>query len=330
MANVAVFEQVITEDYALYHGDCCEVIKGIKAASVGLSVFSPPFAELYAYSDSAEDMGNSRSYEEFFRHFAFLVSELARVMQPGRIVAVHCIDVPAMKERDGYIGLKDFPGDIIRAFQKEGFIYHSRHTIWKDPLTEATRTKALGLAHKQLCKDSAMCRAGLPDYLLGLRAPGVNQVPIAHDAGFDRFVGERPPEGKGIKLSHNIWRRYASPIWMDIDQGMTLNRQEARDEKDEKHICPLQLQVIERAVELWSNPGEVVASWFAGIGSEGYVAVKSSRRFIGVELKDSYYRAMVRNLARAIKQRENGQGVLFVGRQEESETPLAERAGGAA
>lgn len=294
-----VVDQAFGQTWAFYQGDCCEIIGGVPDASVGLSVFSPPFAELYAYSDSERDMGNSRSYAEFFKHFGFLVRELRRVVKPGRIVAVHCIDIPAMKERDGYIGLKDFPGDIIRAFQAEGFVYHSRHCIWKDPLIEATRTKALGLAHKQVMKDSSMSRSGLPDYLLALRAPGENAEPIRHPYGFTRFVGEREPGEQGVKYSHNVWRRYASPIWMDVDQQNTLNKMPARDDRDEKHICPLQLDVIERAVELWSNPGDTVFSPFGGIGSEGYVAVKRGRKAILCELKASYWRVGVENMREA-------------------------------
>lgn len=291
---------VLTDVYRIYEGDSCELLRQIEAESVGLAVFSPPFAELYAYSDDPRDLGNSRDYDEFFRHFGFIIDELARIMMPGRIVAVHCIDIPAMKERDGYIGLKDFPGGIIRAFQDRGFIYHSRVTIWKDPLIEATRTKALGLAHKQLMKDSALSRTGLPDYLIALRKRGDNPIPIAHQNGLARFIGEDAPETTGnITDSHRRWRRYASPVWMDINQSNTLNRAPARGEKDEKHICPLQLDVIERAVELWSAEGDTVLSPFMGIGSEGYVAVKNRRKFIGIELKPEYYQVAVRNIEQA-------------------------------
>ena len=305
-------QQKAGDGWALYNGDCVEVMAGLPDESVGLSVFSPPFAELYAYSDDVRDLGNSRNYEEFFVQFDFVIDHLRRLIKPGRIVAVHCIDIPAMKERDGYIGLKDFPGDLIRAFQAHGFIYHSRHVIWKDPLIEATRTKALGLAHQQLCKDSSMCRAGLPDYLIALRAPGGNAEPIPHEAGLATFYGTEPPEAPNpTKLSHHIWRRYASPIWMDINQSNTLNRIPARGEKDDKHICPLQLDVIERAVELWSNPGDVVLSPFAGIGSEGYVAVIRGRRYVGIELKQSYFDVAVKNMGAAVVAA--GQGALFGG-----------------
>jgi len=274
-------------------------MRDVPDESIGLSIFSPPFAELYAYSDDPRDMGNSSSYEEFFGHFDFLIRELIRVIMPGRIVAVHCIDIPAMKERDGYIGLKEFPGDLIRAFQSHGFIYHSRHVIWKDPLTEATRTKALGLMHQQLCKDSTMCRSGLPDYLLAFRAPGENADPVEHDSGLREYHGSAKIDGHGVKRSHNIWRAYASPVWMDIRQSNTLNKNPARAAKDQKHICPLQLDVIERAVALWSREGDVVLTPFGGIGSEAYVAIKNRRKAILMELKESYFAQAVKNCASA-------------------------------
>lgn len=309
--DAKVITQDIADEYAIYNGDSCVALKGLPDASVGLSMFSPPFAELFSYSDLLEDLGNSDDYDQFFVHFGYIIAELRRVTMPGRHVVIHCIDVPAMKQRDGFIGLKDFPGDIIRAFQREGFIYHSRHTVWKDPLVEATRTKALGLAHKQLCKDSSMCRAGLPDYLVTMRAPGVNAEPIHHPAGLTRYVGSVDPGGVNEKRSHFIWRAYASPVWMDIRQTNTLNVRQARDDRDEKHICPLQLDTIERAVTLWSNEGDIVLSPFAGIGSEGYVALKLGRRFVGIELKDSYYAVMKTNMARALVERSEEQGLLF-------------------
>lgn len=301
--------QVVTERYALYNGDCCELITGIPDASIGYSVFSPPFADLFSYSDSERDMGNSKGYGEFFEHFSFLAGELFRVIADGRNLSIHCIDIPAMKERDGYIGLKDFPGDIIRCFQNAGFIYHSRHTIWKDPLTEATRTKALGLMHKQLCKDSTMCRSGLPDYLLTFRKPGENENPINHENGLTEYHGGGTiPEGN---RSHNIWRAYASPVWMDIRQGNTLNKADARGEDDEKHICPLQLDVIERCVELWSKEGDTVLTPFGGIGSEAYVAIKDKRKAILFELKDSYFAQAVKNCQSAMNIENTDQQTLF-------------------
>lgn len=283
--------------WTLYNGDCIEVTASLPDESIGFTVFSPPFANLYQYSDSTNDMGNCSSYEEFREHFLFLVTELFRVTQAGRIVAFHCMNIPAMKERDGYIGIKDFRGDLIRMFQDAGFIYHSEHVIWKDPLVEATRTKAIGLMHKQLCKDSTMSRAGLPDYLIAMRKPGENTIPVSHVDGLISFAGEDAP--KTGTLSHERWRRYASPVWMDIDQSNTLNGRLGRDKKDERHICPLQLDVIERAIELWSTADDVVLSPFAGIGSEGYQAVKMGRKFIGIELKPSYWHQACRNLGKA-------------------------------
>jgi len=294
MANC--LNQTIGSSYAAYNGDCCEVIKDIPSDSVHLSVFSPPFADLYAYSDSPRDMGNCKNYAEFFVHFGVLIEQLYRVLLPGRICAVHCMDIPSMKERDGIIGVKDFSGDIIRAYQAAGFVYHSRTLIWKDPLIEATRTKAIGLMHKQLCKDSTMSRCGLPDYLLAFRKPGDNPLPVEHSDGLTEYFGADDPGETGVKRSHNIWRAYASPVWMDIRQTHTLNYREAREEKDEKHVCPLQLDTIARAITLWSNPGEVVLTPFMGVGSEVYGAVKLGRRGVGIELKPSYYRQAVKNL----------------------------------
>ena len=300
-----VINQEIHKKWALYHGDCCEVIKGLPDNSIGYSIFSPPFASLYVYSNYNEDMGNSKNDDEFYKQFSFLVPELFRVLKPGRNVSFHCMDIPAMKERDGYIGLKDFPGDLIRMFQSAGFIYHSRVTIWKDPLIEATRTKALGLMHKQLCKDSAICRNGLPDYVITMRKPGVNKEPIAHEKGLNEYYGqEEPNAAKNLSkqdavYSHHVWRAYASPVWEDIRQTYTLNAVTARDQKDERHICPLQLDTIARGLTLWSNPDDIVLSPFAGIASEGYQAVKMGRRFIGIELKDSYYAQAVKNLINA-------------------------------
>jgi DNA modification methylase len=298
---MAVKEQIISDKYAIYNGDSTEVLKSLPDEKVDFSIFSPPFADLYCYSDNPADLGNCRSYDEFFGHFGFIISELARLTKPGRICAVHCIDIPAMKERDGYIGIKDFPGDIIKAFQSAGWIYHSRHTIWKDPLIEATRTKAIGLMHKQLVKDSTVCRSGLPDYLIAFRKPGENQTRVNHEDGLQIYYGKNDPGGSGVKRSHNIWRAYASPVWMDIRQTRTLDARPGRDPEDEKHLCPLQLDVIERACVLWSNPGEVVLTPFMGVGSECYGAVINGRRAIGIELKPSYYRQAVKNLADAAK-----------------------------
>ena len=295
---MAILNQTIKNKYAIYNGDCISVMQDLPDASVHFSLFSPPFADLYCYSDSPMDLGNCKNYDEFFIHFGFVVEQLARIIKPGRNCAVHCMDIPAMKERDGFIGIKDFSGDIIRLFQKHGFIYHSRHTIWKDPLIEATRTKALGLMHKQLQKDSTRSRAGLPDYLLAFRNAGENTIPVTHPDGLESYAGsETMPSVEGIKRSHNIWRAYASPVWMDIRQTNTLNAKVAREADDEKHLCPLQLDVIERACVLWSNPGEVVFTPFMGVGSEVYGAVMNGRKGMGVELKTAYYNQAVRNLA---------------------------------
>jgi DNA modification methylase len=295
---MAILNQTIKPKYAIYNGDCIEVMRDLPDESVHFSVFSPPFADLYCYSDSPMDLGNCKNYDEFFVHFGFVVEQLARIIKPGRNCAVHCMDIPAMKERDGFIGIKDFSGDIIRLFQKHGFVYHSRHTIWKDPLIEATRTKALGLMHKQLQKDSTRSRAGLPDYLLAFRNAGENTIPVTHPEGLESYAGsDEMPRADGIKRSHNIWRAYASPVWMDIRQTNTLNAKTAREADDEKHLCPLQLDVIERALTLWSNPGEVVFTPFMGVGSEVYGAVLNGRKGMGAELKTAYYNQAVRNLA---------------------------------
>lgn len=279
-----IINQEIHEKWALYNADCVEVVASLPDQSVGYSVFSPPFASLYTYSDSPRDMGNSKTYDEFAGHFGFLAADLFRVTKPGRLVSFHCANIPLMKERDGVIGLRDFRGDMIRWFQAAGFIYHSEVTVWKDPVIEMQRTKSLGLLHKQIKKDSCRSRMGNPDYVVTMRRDGENENPVAH-------TNESFPVDQ--------WQKWASPVWMDIDQGNTLSYMQARDNDDERHICPLQLDVIERCIELWSAPGDVVLSPFAGIGSEGYVAVKKGRRFIGVELKPSYYAIAVKNLKAA-------------------------------
>jgi len=314
---MAIADQIITPKYALYNGDCIEVMASLPDQKIDFSVFSPPFADLYCYSDNPRDLGNCKNYEEFLVHFGFVAEQLARVLKPGRNCSIHCMDIPAMKERDGYIGIKDFSGDIVRIMQREGFIYHSRHTIWKDPLIEATRTKAIGLMHKQLQKDSIRSRAGLPDYLLTFRNDGENEVPIEHKEGLKRYCGSDDPTAgeTGIKISHNIWRAYASPVWMDIRQTKTLNAKIARDADDEKHLCPLQLDVIERACVLWSNPGEIVLTPFMGVGSEVYGAVRCGRRGVGIELKPSYFKQAVRNLA-DVESDEEHQEFEFVKNQE--------------
>jgi DNA modification methylase len=293
--KMQIIDQFVNDKCALYNGDCVEIMNMLPANSVGYSIFSPPYSNLYAYSNSERDIGNCRSDVEFFTHFDFVIQGLMRIMMPGRNVSVDCMNLPAMKSRDGYIGLKDFRGALIAAFIKHGFIYHSEHVIWKDPLIEATRTKAIGLMHKQLCKDSALSRAGLPQYLLTFRKPGVNTEPVAHEHGLTEFIGnDEPTDGN---LSHNRWRRYASPVWMDVRSSRTLNYRGGRDDEDERHICPMALDIIERGVELWSNPGDIVFDPFSGIGSTAHCAIKAGRKFAGSELKPSYFNMAVNNLA---------------------------------
>jgi len=282
-------DQIVTDRYAAYHGDCVEVLKGLPDASIGYSIFSPPFASLYTYSNSPRDMGNVRDDAEFFAHFEFLIAELRRVMKPGRNVSFHCMDMPSSKERDGVIGLKDFPGDLLRAFQRHGFIFHAKVTIWKDPVTAMQRTKALGLLHKSVRENSAMCRMGIPDYLITVRTPGEQQDRVTH----------------GAEFPVDLWQKVASPVWMDINPSDTLQFRSAREHDDERHICPLQLDVIRRGVMLWTNPGDIVLSPFMGIGSEGYVALEMGRRFVGAELKASYYAQAVANLAAATAKTED-------------------------
>lgn len=295
-----VFDQHITPKFALYHGDCIDVLRGLPDNSAHYSIFSPPFASLYTYSASPRDMGNCRTDDEFFEHFRFLVPELFRVIKPGRLLSFHCMLLPTSKARDGFIGLRDFRGDLIRMFVDCGWVFHSEVVIWKDPVQAMQRTKARGLLYKELRKDSAVSRQGIPDYLITMRKPGDNPEPVTKDA-------EEFPVG--------LWQNYASPVWVtsgeamndgfrqckaDINPSDTLQHRSARDDEDERHICPLQLEVIRRAVRLWTNPSDVVLSPFAGIGSEGYVSLQEGRRFVGAELKQSYYRQAKANLASAI------------------------------
>ncbi len=280
-------DQAHGDDWSLYNGDCVEVIKGLPDKSVHYSIFSPPFISLYTYSNSPRDMGNCRNASDFYEHFGFLADELARVMQPGRDVSFHCMLLPTSKVKHGYIGLEDFRGDLIRLFQSRGFIFHSEVVIWKDPVTAMQRTKALGLLHKTVRENASMSRQGIPDYLVTMRAPGDVVERVKHD-----------PKDYPVEK----WQRIASPIWMDIDPNDTLQYMSAREHDDERHICPLQLEVIRRGIDLWTNPGEIVLSPFAGIGSEGYVSVQMGRRFVGVELKESYYRQAKANIDGATKQ----------------------------
>lgn len=271
-------------DWTAYFGDCCDIVPQLPDHSVGFSIYSPPFSDLFVYSESVADLGNSGDDATFLEHYGFLIKEMARVTKPGRLTAVHCSDLPFRKWKDGKIGIKDFSGSIIRAHEAHGFILSSRVTIWKCPVVEMTRTKAKGLLYKQLRKDSVQCRVGMPDYLLVFRAPGENAEPVEHDAA--DFPVER-------------WQQWASPVWMDINQTDTLNVAIARTDRDEKHLCPLQLDLIERALVLWSNRGDVVLSPFMGVGSEGYQSIKAKRRFIGIELKESYFHQAVKNLETA-------------------------------
>jgi DNA modification methylase len=281
---VKALDHASGENWVIYNGDCVEVVEGLPDNSIDFSVFSPPFASLYTYSDSARDMGNCKSHQDFFTHFGFLVDLLSVKVRPGRLVSFHCMNLPTSKTRDGAIGITDFRGMLIRAFQDRGFIYHSEVCIWKDPVTAMQRTKALGLLWKQLKKDSCMSRQGIPDYVVTMRRPGDNVKPVSH-------TPEEFPVGE--------WQKIASPVWMDINPSDTLQKTSARDDKDEKHICPLQLTVIKRCLHMWSSPGDTVLSPFAGIGSEGYCSIQMNRKFIGVELKPSYYRQAVNNLKAA-------------------------------
>lgn len=281
-----VLNQEVNEKFSLYNGDSVEVLKGIPDNSIHYSIFSPPFASLYTYSNSDRDMGNSKTDDEFYEHFTFLVKELYRVTMPGRLLSFHCMNLPTSKVRDGVIGIKDFRGLLIRIFTDAGWIYHSEVCIWKNPVTAMQRTKALGLLWKQLKKDSAMSRQGIPDFIVTMRKPGDNPERVTHtDESFPC----------------NVWQKYASPVWMDINQSDTLQRKSAREDKDEKHICPLQLEVIKRCIELWSNPNDIVLDPFAGIGSTPYVALRMGRRGLGIELKQSYYEQAVKNCNEALK-----------------------------
>lgn len=280
MADVSVKDQFIHDRFAMYCGDSTEVLRGIPDNTIHYSITSIPFASLYTYSNSERDLGNSKNYEEFKTHFQFLIKEWVRAMMPGRLISIHCMNLPTSKERDGHIGLRDFRGDVIRLMEESGMIYHSEVAIWKDPVIAMQRTKALGLLHKQIKKDSAMCRQGIPDYLVTFRKPGDNPERVTH-------TNETFPV--------SMWQKYASPIWTDINPSDTLQHRSVREDDDERHICPLQLTVIRRGIELWTNPNDVVLDPFDGIGSVGYVALEMERRHIGVELKDSYYKQAVAN-----------------------------------
>lgn len=283
--NSLIKGKEIGKEYALYNGDSAEVLKMMPDESVHYIIYSPPFQSLYVYSNSDRDLGNCKTSAEFYEQFHFIGTELFRLLKPGRLMSFHCMNLPTSKERDGYIGIRDFRGELIKFFQDIGFIYHSEVVIWKDPVTAMQRTKALGLLHKQLKKDSCMSRQGIPDYLVTMRKPGDNPERVTH-------TNESFPV--------SMWQRYASPVWMDINPNDTLQYKSARENKDERHICPLQLPVIQRGIELWTNPGDIVLTPFMGIGSEVYTAVKMGRHGVGVELKDSYYRQAVANVKNAL------------------------------
>ena len=287
------YNELQNDYFTIRNGDSIQLIQNIETESIGFSVFSPPFAELYTYSSHIEDLGNSKDYKEFFEQFGFLASELFRVIKQGRNIAVHCMDLPIQKGKEGYIGLRDFSGMIIQLFEQVGFIYHSRVTIWKDPVVEMQRTKALGLLHKQVKKDSTMSRVGIPDYVLIFRKDGSRDMPVTN-----------------TDLSVDMWQKYASPVWMDINYSNTLQGyRNAREDEDEKHICPLQLDTIERLIHLYTNKGDTVFTPFMGIGSEVYQAVKMDRYGIGFELKESYFNLAQKNLQELVKSK--GQEAIF-------------------
>ena len=302
---MAVKAQTLTDCYAAYNGDCVEVLPTLKAESVHLSIYSPPFAELYNYSSSPRDLSNCKTFDEFLEHYAFVVQELYRVTKPGRISCVHCMEVRRGQH------WHDFPGDIIRLHERIGWNYHSKFIIWKEPLRVAIKTRALGLMHKQLVKDSTVSYAAVPDYLIAFKKPGVNPEPVSHGAGLIRYAGSQQPPAdlfskyehwtnpKTNKLSHYIWQHYASSVWMDIRAGRLLRFKDAKEKDEERHCCPLQLDVIERCLTLYSNPNDVVLTPFMGVGSEVYGAVEYGRRAIGIELKETYYRQALRNVAMA-------------------------------
>ena len=317
-----VLDQKITDRYAAYNGDCMEVMPGLPDGSIHLSLYSPPFAGLYQYTSSERDLSNCRDYDQFFEHYGYVVDELRRLTMPGRMTAVHCMDVPRSNNgKDD--SLMDFPGDIIRLHERIGFRYVARYHIWKEPLTVRNRTLKKSLAHRTIVDDSSRCSVASADYLLVFRRRGENPVPIAHPTGLMEYAGERPIPAELLKYrgwtgkqtenrySHWIWRQYASAFWDDVRLDRVLPFREARDEEDEKHVHPLQLDVIDRALVLWSNPGERVLTPFMGVGSEVYGAVRSDRFGVGVELKPTYYRQAIANLDAAVEEVKAEQADLF-------------------
>jgi len=309
-----VIDQVLTDRYAIYHGDSCELIRAVSGDSIDFGIHSPPFEGLYRFSNSDRDISNNDK-DGFWTHYAFLIQELLRVTKPGRLHSVHCMQLPTSKTRDGFIGMRDFRGEVVNAYVNAGWIFHSEVCIWKDPVVAQQRTKSIRLLHAQVLKDSTISGQGLADYIVTFRKPGDNAAPVS--GPFDRYIGtdvDVSPEAYAKEVaafraegrepwpydkwkSILVWQRYASPVWMDINQTRTLQYRNARDEKDEVHISPLQLDVIERCIDLWSLPGETVLTPFLGIGSEVYSAVEMGRKGIGFELKASYFAQAVRNLA---------------------------------
>lgn len=302
--NINTINQVVTDKYAIYHGDSCELIRNIPGDSIDFGIHSPPFEGLYKFSNSDRDISNNEG-GTFWQHYAFLISEMLRITKPGRLHSVHVMQLPASKIRDGHIGMRDFRGEVIRAYQDAGWIFASEVCIWKDPVVAQQRTKSIRLLHNQMVKDSSISGQGLSDYVVTFRKPGENAEPIKY--GFDQYVGEPQDEPDRAKYtmptdsrnwySIEVWQRYASPVWADIRQTRTLQYRGGRDEKDEQHISPLQLDVIERCIDLWSNPGEIVFTPFLGIGSEVYSAVEMGRKGVGIELKDTYFNQAVKNIA---------------------------------
>ena len=318
-----VMAQEISEDFAIYNADCIDVMRGLPESSIHYSIFSPPFASLYTFSDSPRDVSNNSDDRVFWEHYRFVIEGLFRILKPGRLISIHCMDLPTSIVRDGFIGMRDFPGENIRICQDAGFIYHSRVFIRKDPISAMQRTKAIGLLHKQVAKNSALSRMAIGDSIVTLRKPGENLEPIAgmlktyygdemSDAELDAearrtIVGDESSGGRSTEAHKSIliWQRYAEPVWMDIAQSDVLSHRMAREEHDERHISPLQLTPVRRCIDLWSNPGDVVFSPFSGIGTAGYVSLEMKRRFIGAELKPSYFRQAQDNLNTAISNRSN-------------------------
>jgi len=287
MSEIRCLDSAHGENWTMYNGDCVDVVGQLPGCSVDLSIYSPPFSDLFIYSDSERDMGNCTDDSQFAEHYGHLLREMFRVIRPGRMTCVHVSDIPARKSREGFIGLRDFSGDVIRAHQSAGFHYHSRITIWKEPVTEMQRTKAHGLLWKNIKDDSTRNRVGIPDYVLIFKRPPTTKA----EEALAEKVQHTPEE-----FPVDQWQKWASPVWMDVDQGRTLNARIAKGEGDEKHMCPLQLDVIERLAVLYSNPGDVVLSPFGGIGSEGVGVLRFGRKFVGVELKPGYFGRALRNL----------------------------------